>query len=127
MRSKGLDFETVRQIAVSLPEVKEAITKWGWTIRARGRLLACQPVNRSAEHDSLVVKIGFEDRARLLSAEPEKFYVTDHYAPYPTVLVRLTKISRARLESVLKLSWSFVTSDRSAARRSRGKKKEARR
>ena len=125
MTSKGLDFETVRQIAVSFPDVKEAITKWGWTFRARGKLLACQPANRSAERNSLAVKIGFEDRARLLAAEPDTFYVTPHYAPYPTVLVRLARVSRPGLESVLKLSWSFVVSDRSPAR-ARGTHKEAR-
>lgn len=106
-----MNFEAVREIATSLPEVEEAITKWGWTFRVRGKLLACPAVNRSAERDSLAVKIGLEDRARLLSSEPDVFYVTPHYAPYPTVLVRVPKISRAGLRSVLKLAWSFVAPD----------------
>lgn len=121
-----MNFEAVRQVAMSLPDVKESITRGGWVFKVRGRLLACQPANRSAERDSLVVKIGFEDRARLLSAEADKFYLTPHYAPYPTVLVRLPKITRAGMESVLQLAWSFVTSDSGRIRRPRGKKKEAR-
>ena len=106
-----MDFETVRQIALSLPEVKESLTSWGWSFRVRGKLFACQAVNRSAERDSLVVKIGFEDRARLLAAEPDKFYMTAHYVSYPSILVRVPKMSRAGMRSVLQLAWSFATAD----------------
>lgn len=106
-----MDFETVREIAMRLPEVKESITNWGWSFRVRGKLIACQAVHRSAERDSLVVKIGFDDRARLLSAEPDKFYVTAHYVPYPSVLVRVPKMSRPGMQSVLKLAWAFAMAD----------------
>ncbi len=109
----ALDFEAVRQIAMSLPDVKESLTKWGWSFKVRGKLLACQAVNRSAERDSLVVKIGFEERARLLSAAPDKFYVTPHYAPYPSVLVRVPNISRPALRAVLRKAWRFVTKEES--------------
>ncbi len=106
-----MDFETVRQIAMRLPGVTERITNWGWSFRVRGKLLACQAVHRSAERDSLVVKIGFDDRARLVAAEPDKYYLTAHYAPYPSVLVRVPKMSRAGMRSVLQLAWSFATAD----------------
>jgi hypothetical protein len=122
----GMDFETVRQIAMHLPDVEESITRWGWTFRVRGKLLACQAVHRSAERDSLGVRIGFEDRARLLSAEPDKFYVTPHYVPYPMILVRVPKIGRAGMRSVLQLGWSFVTADAGRVRRSRGARKTSR-
>ena len=120
---KSMDFETVRQIAMSLPEVKESITNWGWAFRVRGKLLACQAVHRSAERDSLVVKIGFDDRARLLSAEPDKFYVTAHYDPYPSILVRVPKMSRAGMRSVLRMAWSYATADSAPARRAPGKRR----
>lgn len=106
-----MDFETVREIVMRLPEVEESITNWGWSFRVRGKLIACPAVHRSAERDSLVVKIGFDDRARLLSAEPDKFYVTAHYVPYPSVLVRVPQMSRAGMQSVLQLAWAFATAD----------------
>jgi hypothetical protein len=121
-----MDFETVREIAMRLPEVKESITAWGWTFRVRGKLLACPAVNRSAERNSLAVKIGFEDRARLLAAEPERFYVTEHYAPYPTVLVRVAKVNPAGLESVLRLGWRFVTAQAERGKRAPRTKKPSR-
>jgi len=110
---QAMDFETVRQIATSLPDVKESISSWGWTFKVRGKLLACPAVNRSAERGSLVVKVGMEDRARLLSSEPDTFYLTPHYAPYPSILVRLAKIDRAGMKSVLQMGWRFVTKDES--------------
>jgi hypothetical protein len=112
-----MKFEAVRQIAMSLPDVKESLTGWGWAFKVRGKLLACQAVHRSAERESLVVKIGFDDRARLISAEPDKFYVTGHYVPYPSVLVRVPKIDSARLRSVLQMAWSFATADPAPVRR----------
>lgn len=118
-----MNFEEVRQIAMSLPDVKESITGWGWAFKLRGKLLACQAVHRSAERDSLVVKIGLDDRARLLAAEPDKFYVTAHYAPYPSILVRVPKMNRAEMQSVLQMAWSFATADPAPVHRAAGKKK----
>ena len=121
-----MDFETARQIAISLPDVKESITKWGWAFRVRGKLLACQPVNRSAERDSLGVRIGFDDRARLLAAEPDKFYVTPHYVPYPMILVRVPRIDREGMRSVMQMAWSFVTAEVDRVRRAPRTKKPSR-
>jgi hypothetical protein len=41
--------------------------------------MACGPTHRSAEPGSLVVRVGFDDRAELLAAAPDVYYVTDHY------------------------------------------------
>jgi hypothetical protein len=45
--------------------------------------------HKSAEPDSLVVRADFEQRAELLNADPNVYYITDHYKGYPAVLVRL--------------------------------------
>jgi hypothetical protein len=52
----------------------------------------------------------FDQRAELMAAEPEVYYVTDHYVNYPTVLVRLSRIHRDSLRDLLKMAWLFVTS-----------------
>jgi hypothetical protein len=39
---------------------------------------------------SLAVRVGFDDRAELLAAAPDIYYVTDHYLNYNAVLVRLS-------------------------------------
>jgi len=74
----------------------------------KGKLLTCVPVNKSAEPGSIVVHIDLEQRAELLRQQPAIYYITDHYAPYPTVLVRLSKITRTDLAALLRDACRFV-------------------
>lgn len=63
-----------------------------------------------------MVRVGFDDRAELLAAAPDVYYVTDHYLNYNAVLVRLSRITQDVLRDLLGMSHKFVTAD--AARRS---------
>jgi CO/xanthine dehydrogenase Mo-binding subunit len=49
--------------------------------------------SQAAEPNTLAVRIDFDQRAELMAAEPDVYYVTDHYLNYPTVLVRLSRIA----------------------------------
>ncbi|HEV3484423.1 MAG TPA: hypothetical protein VG106_03375 [Vicinamibacterales bacterium] len=109
MPSKSIDFDTVQQIGLELPGVQEG-TKWGQRALTVGtRFLTCRAMHRSAEPESIVLVVGFEERAQLIAAHPETFYITDHYINYPVVLVRLQRITRTRLRDVLTLGTRFVT------------------
>jgi hypothetical protein len=70
-------------------------------LKVRGKLLACVPTHRSAEPNSLVVRVGFDDRAELLAAAPDIHYVTDHYLGYSAVLVRLSRVTPDVLRDLL--------------------------
>ena len=84
-RSK-IDFDTVRNIGLTLPGVEES-TAYGFpALKVHGKLLACVPASRSAESGSLVVRVDFDERAELLAAAPDVYYVTDHYVDYNAVL-----------------------------------------
>jgi hypothetical protein len=54
--------------------------------------------------------MSIERRAALLKKSPMIYYITDHYAPHPTMLIRLSKISRAELERTLRMAWEFAAS-----------------
>lgn len=69
-------------------------------LKLTGRLLACVPTNKSAETNSVVVRIDLEHRAELGRERPDVYYITDHYAPHATVLVRLSKIARSDLREL---------------------------
>lgn len=58
----------------------------------------------SAEPDTLVVRSSFEDRQLLLQDAPAIYYMTDHYEPYPVVLVRLSRIDQDALRDLLAVS-----------------------
>jgi hypothetical protein len=115
-----LDFDAVRTVGLALPEMVDGTAYGAPALKTAGRIVACVPTSKSAETNSLVVHIDLEHRAELLRQDPAVYYVTDHYAPYPTVLVRLSKISRADLEELLRDACRYVSSK---AKRPRAKPK----
>jgi hypothetical protein len=128
-----LNFDTVRELGLALPDVVDGTAYGAPALKLDGKLLACIPTNKSAEPNSIVVRIDLELRAELLRQYPDIYYITDHYAPHATVLVRLSKITRADLRELLRDACRFVTPaaprpaitigrQKSAARQSRGRK-----
>jgi hypothetical protein len=110
MRNKTVGFDVVREIASALPDVEESTIHGAPSLKVRGRLLTCPALHMSAAPNTLAVRIGFDQRAELMAAEPRVYYVTDHYVNYPTVLVRLSEIDRDSLRDLLGMAWIFVTS-----------------
>lgn len=116
-RSK-VTFDSVREIGLALPDVVDGTMHGKPALKVRGKLLACLAIHKSAEPDSLVVRIDLEQRAGLLTEAPETYYVTEHYQNYPAVLVRLSRIPIDQLRDLLGASWRFVTSNSEKKRRS---------
>jgi hypothetical protein len=117
MPGKTIDFDVVREIALALPGVEESSLHGAPSLKVSGRLLTCPAIHRSAEPNSLAVRIDFEHRAELMAAEPNIYYVTPHYVNHPAVLVRLDQIDRGSLRNLLGLAWRFVSSKGTASRR----------
>jgi hypothetical protein len=121
MRRRTIDFETVRKIGLALPGVEESTAYGSPALKVHGKLLACIPTHRSAEPASLVIRVDFDDRAELLAADPDVYYVTDHYVAYSAVLVRLSQVNHDVLQDLLGMAHKFVT--RGAALRSPARRK----
>jgi len=106
-----IDFDTVKKIGLALPGVEES-TAYGFpALKVHGKLLACVPANRSAEPGSIVVRVDFDDRAELLAAAPNVYYVTDHYADYSAVLIRMSQVNADMLRDLLGMAYKFVTAN----------------
>jgi hypothetical protein len=73
--------------------------------------------------NSLVVRVGFDDRAELLAAAPDIYHVTDHYLGYTAVLVRLSRVTPDVLRDLLGMAHKFVNAhkERPSPLRHRGK------
>ena len=98
----------VRAIAASLPGVEEG-TSWGVpSIKLRGRLLTCMAAHKSAEPNTLVVRLGIEQRDAMVADDPDTYYLKDHYEGYACVLVRLARIHPDALRDLLHAGWRFV-------------------
>jgi hypothetical protein len=108
MAGSGVSFETVRKIALSLEDVEEATVYGSPGFKVRGKMLACIPVNKSAEPGSLAVSIHPDRRADLLAEAPGTYYVTEHYLGHPIALVRLSRITAGELRDLLAGAWKFV-------------------
>jgi hypothetical protein len=115
------NFDAVREIGLTLPDVVEGTMYGAPALKVRGKLLACVPVNRSAEPNCAVFRIDFERRAALIAANPEIYYITDHYAGHPTVLVRLSRIRRDKLRDLLGVALQSVSASKPARKKGRGK------
>ena len=123
MPKASVDFDTVRNIGLRLSGVEESTAYGSPALKVHGKLLACIPVNRSAEPGSLVVRVDFNDRAELLAEAPDVYYLTDHYVGYDAVLVRLSRINDEVLKDLLSMAYKFVT--RSAAPQSPARRRLA--
>jgi hypothetical protein len=99
-------FETVRMVGLALPHV-EATSKYDGSpvLRVGGAFMAGLATHRSAEQETLVVRIGVEEREHLLEDAPDIYYLTDYYRNHPVVLVRLSQIDSDALRDLLSMSW----------------------
>lgn len=94
-------FETVRELALALPEVEEGTSYGTPAFKVKGKLLA----RLKEDGETLVVKIDFDAQEILMRADPETFFLTDHYVGWPTILVRLARVDRDDLAKLLEDSW----------------------
>ena len=107
-----ISFETVRKLGLQLPNVDEGMGYGKPSLKVGGKMFACLPSHKSAEPDSLVVRTDFEQRAELLSGDPDVYYITNHYKDYPAVLVRMSRITPDLLRDLLAMAHRFVLRER---------------
>jgi hypothetical protein len=108
MPTAKVGFEAVRKLGLALPDVESGTMYGSPALKVHGRLLACLAIHKSAEPGSLVVRTDFDERAALLSEEPETYYLTDHYVNHPVVLVRLSKIRADQMRDLLRSAYRFI-------------------
>ena len=102
----GVTFDDVREIALSMPEVTETTTYGMPAFKAGGKRFAGQPVARpDVQPNFLGVHLPFEERDKLIASQPDVYYLTEHYAPYPAVLARLSNMRRSELRELLAAAW----------------------
>jgi hypothetical protein len=124
---RPITFDTVRAVGLTLPGVEEGTTYGSPALKVGGKMFACMAVHRSAEPKTLVVRLEFEQRDELLAADPETYYVTDHYVDYPSVLVRLTRVHHDALPDLLRMAYRFVTTKGSLRREGEQRRRETQR
>jgi hypothetical protein len=106
--AKKTGFSVVVDAARSLPDVEPGLTWGADALKVHGKLLACQAIHKSAEPNSIVVRIPIIQREELIASDPAVYYLTDHYVNYPSVLVRLSRIHHDALRDLLAMAYRFA-------------------
>jgi hypothetical protein len=116
----------VERFGLALPGV-ETGKSWGSpALKIRGTMFACVPTNKSAERNFVVVRLDFPQRDELLAAEPEVYYLKEHYVNYPCVLARLGKIHPDALRDLVGMAWTYVNAKAPRRRTLQTRKRKAR-
>ena len=119
-----VDIETVRRLALALPEVEDSSGAKGLAFSVRGckgfawtfqeRIHPKKP--RVPKLEVLAVRCPLETKEMLIEAAPDRFFDDDHYRGFPAVLVRLEAIEADELVGLLQGAWR-ETAPKELARR----------
>ncbi len=96
-----VDFETVRKAALALPGVEDGTSYGTPALKVRGKLL----VRLREDGETFVLIVDFDTRDILMRADPETFFITDHYRGYRAVLVRFATLDPRQLPGLLEQAW----------------------
>jgi hypothetical protein len=95
------DIQTVRRLAMALPEVEEGVCFGTPAFYIKGRLMA-----RLREDDeTLMVRFPKLSREESIETNPDVFSVTDHYQNYPAVLINLLAVNPDLLAKMIEGAW----------------------
>jgi hypothetical protein len=87
-----------RKIILSIPGTDERLWFNQPSVFLHDRFLA----KTHHKEDAVTFQVGsMEMRDMMLEAEPELFYITDHYRKFPFVLVRLSALTKTVLKEML--------------------------
>ena len=99
---EGVTPAGVRKLAMRLPGVSEAPSYGTPAWRVRGKLFA----RLHQDEESLVVRMGFDQRELLMAANPKAFFITDHYESHEMMQVRLSAVNVEALDELLLEAWT---------------------
>lgn len=93
-----MTYDDVRRLALKLPSVEEGTSYGTAALKVKKKLF----VRLKEEGDVIVLKMPFDQRAAMMAEAPDKYFITDHYANYEYVLVRLTQVTEHEMRDLLK-------------------------
>lgn len=108
------NWNTVRELALSLPEVEAEESSGGRPrYRVRGKGFAWMA--RERDGGGLAVRVDPDEKQLILESSPDVYYDPPHYNGFPAVLIRLEKIRRKELAERIEDAWLIQAPKRLAA------------
>jgi hypothetical protein len=100
-RTRGLTWKQLCAHGATLPGVEQGTCFGTAALYVRKKFLA----RLKEDGETVAIKLDFADRDVLLEADPKAFYLTDHYRPYPMVLMRLGQVRPGVARELLEQAW----------------------
>lgn len=107
-KMKTVSYETVRQIALAFPNVEDGLSYAAPALKVSGKLM----VRLRDDLEAIVVKTTFAEREELMAAEPNVYFITDHYLNYEWVLVSLADVSEDALRDLIRRAHALASSEK---------------
>lgn len=111
----SVTFDAVRKFALTLDGVEEGTSYGTAAFKVRGALFA----RLKEDGETLVVRRGFEERAGMIAADPDTYFVTDHYLNYQWILVRLEQLHPDAMRDLLRSAYRLAASEKKAVKKRR--------
>lgn len=106
---KPVNYDDVVAAALRLPGVDESTSYHTPSLKVKGKLMSRL---RTEAEGALALRCEFMQREVLLQADPQAFFLTDHYRDYPMVLIRLSHLRRDALPDLLERAWRMTAPSR---------------
>jgi len=100
VKKRRVSYDTVRRVGLTLPDVIESTSYGTPALKVKGNLF----VRLHQDLDKFVLKTTFERREEMMAADPETYFITDHYREYPWVLVSLEHVAEEALLDLLRIA-----------------------
>jgi hypothetical protein len=96
------DWETVREVALSFPEVDEATgERRRYSVRGKGFAWEA----RERDGGGLAVRCDGDEKQLILDSSPDVYFTSPHYRGFPAVQIRVEAIGREELLARLEDAW----------------------
>ena len=101
MKKPRVTYDTVRRLGLALPGAEESTSYGTPALKVKGKLF----VRLHQDLDKIVLPVPFERREEMMAADPETYFITDHYREYPYILVSLAHVQPDALPDLLNLAY----------------------
>jgi hypothetical protein len=95
------EWKAVKKLVREFPGTEEAAAHGRQGFRVGKKFLCAF----NEQENALGLRISMEERELLMEQAPRIYYVTDHYRPFPTVLVSLKHVTAEELRHQLERRW----------------------
>lgn len=107
----AVTYADVQQLARALPGVEEG----PWYGKPAMKVLDKGFLRLFEDEESVVLRIEIARREILLRNDPATYYITDHYANYPAMLARLSRLKKSEARELVEGAWRRVAPKRLVA------------